>query len=236
MRYAVKANQENGENNRDGWDGEVAWNGGVEGPSRDPALELKRARELRLLWTLLAVAPGTLQLTAGDERGRTQRGNTNAWCQDNTLGWLDWEEDEAKRDLRELVRRLLHERLEGRIAGGDGRGALVQPFESHPLSELGANANAFLVVRANVDRSIASIVAANAGPAPVRFPVPMLPTGHRWKIRVDLSRPRGAEVFAPEEAPFLAYETNELVIAPLSARILVAEQTESAMRKERKRN
>ncbi len=236
LRYAAKANEANGEKNQDGWNGEVAWNGGVEGPSDDPALELRRERELRLLWTLLVAAPGTLQLTAGDERGRTQRGNTNAWCQDNEIVWLDWREERSSSALANFVRALLRERLEGRLGGGgDGRGAVVRPFESFPLADPEAGA-AFLVVRSNVDREAASIVAANAGPAPARFPLPMLPTGKRWRIRLDLSRPRGAEIFSEDEAPFLAYESNELVIAARSARILVAEEFEMPKRKERRKS
>jgi glycogen operon protein len=239
VRYARKTNEANGEGNQDGWNGEVAWNGGVEGPSGEPGVELRRERELRLLWTLLAAAPGTLQFTAGDERGRTQRGNTNAWCQDNEIAWLDWRDDPAQSGLAAFVRGLLRERLEGRFgSGGDGRGAVVQPFESYPLGEPGSvsvTGTAFLVVRASVDRESASIVAANIGPAPVRFPIPMLPSGRRWRIRLDLARPKGAEIFSGDEAPFLAYETNELVMAARSARILVAEEFEMPKRRDRRK-
>ncbi|HSM12601.1 MAG TPA: glycogen debranching enzyme, partial [Thermoanaerobaculia bacterium] len=111
VAWAAKHNEANGEGNRDGWDGEVAWNGGVEGPTDDPTILARREREVRLLLALLACVPGQLMLTAGDERGRTQRGNTNAWCQDNEIGWLDWGEggDPVRGDagtLRELVRNL----------------------------------------------------------------------------------------------------------------------------------
>ncbi len=91
--YAVKHNRANGEDNRDGWDGEVAWNGGQEGPSEDAALAGRRAREVRMLLALLGAAPGTPLLAAGDEMGRTQGGNTNAWCQDNEVGWVVWPAD-----------------------------------------------------------------------------------------------------------------------------------------------
>jgi glycogen operon protein len=232
VRYARKANRANGEENRDGWDGEVAWNGGVEGPTDDPALVRRRERELRLLWTLLAAAPGTLFFAAGDERGRTQRGNTNAWCQDNEISWLDWSEDAERRALGAFVRRLLRERVEGRFGGADARGALVLPFESFPAAEPEAGA-AFLVVRSNVDREASALVAANSSPVPVRVPIPMLPTGRRWRIRLDLARPKGAEVFEGDEAPFLAYETTELLIAARSARVLVAEEFELPRRRER---
>src|SRR6185503_15116191 len=102
---------------------------------------------------LLAAAPGTLQLTAGDERGRTQRGNTNAWCQDNEIGWLDWRLDDAERaDLLAFVSRLLRSRLDGKLGPAtEARGALVQPFEAFPPVEPPVAGPAFLVVRSNVD-------------------------------------------------------------------------------------
>jgi isoamylase len=235
VRYAVKANQANGEQNRDGWDGEAAWNGGVEGATDDSRIAERRAREVRLLWTLLAAAPGTLQFTAGDERGRTQRGNTNAWCQDNELGWLDWKLDDAERcDLLVFVTRLLRARQDGKLGPAvESRGAVALPFETFPPTEL-ASGPAFLVLRSNVDREASSMVAANAGAVPARIAIPMLPSGRRWRIRLDLSRPKGAELFGDDDAPFLAYESSEMVIAARSARILVAEDFELPKRRSKK--
>ncbi len=108
-----KHNEANGEGNRDGWSGEVAWNGGVEGPSDDPALLDRRAREVRAMLALLTAAPGTIQLTAGDEFGRTQKGNTNAWCRDDEIGWVLWPDPSFERSraptapLARYVRQLL---------------------------------------------------------------------------------------------------------------------------------
>ncbi|MEY3474374.1 MAG: hypothetical protein RL087_832, partial [Pseudomonadota bacterium] len=88
--YSRKRNHANGENNRDGRDDEICAPLGPEGPSADPAVQELRARVRRAIAATLALAQGTPMLCAGDEIGRTQHGNNNAYCQDNALGWLDW--------------------------------------------------------------------------------------------------------------------------------------------------
>lgn len=92
-RYAHKHNQDNGEDNRDGHDGEISANFGTEG--LQSSLEPLRLRVRRALLATLALAQGTPMLAAGDEFGRTQHGNNNAWCQDNAIGWLDWSAADA---------------------------------------------------------------------------------------------------------------------------------------------
>ena len=95
VSYAQRHNWANGEDNRDGHGGETSWNNGVEGPSDDPAVKGRRSADLRAMLGTLFASTGTIMLTAGDEFGRTQQGNNNAYCQDNALGWLDW----SQRDL-----------------------------------------------------------------------------------------------------------------------------------------
>ena len=93
--YARKHTEENGEGHRDGTDENLSWNNGIEGRSDDPAVEAVRRRDVRALLLTLAIARGTPMLTAGDEMGRTQGGNNNAYAQDNPVTWLDW----ARADL-----------------------------------------------------------------------------------------------------------------------------------------
>lgn len=88
--YSRKHNLANGEDNRDGSDHEVSDNLGVEGETLDPLLQRARAQRARNLLASVLLAPGTPMLLAGDERARTQRGNNNAYCQDNPLSWIDW--------------------------------------------------------------------------------------------------------------------------------------------------
>lgn len=91
VAYGAKHNQANGENNRDGHNENFSWNNGVEGPSADPHIVAARRRDLKALLGTLFASRGAIMLTAGDEFGRTQHGNNNAYCQDNRITWLDWE-------------------------------------------------------------------------------------------------------------------------------------------------
>lgn len=90
VSYSTKHNHANGENNRDGRDGEPCANFGAEGPSDDPAIVETRRRVRRAMMATLLLAQGTPMINAGDEIGRTQQGNNNAYCQDSPLTWLDW--------------------------------------------------------------------------------------------------------------------------------------------------
>ncbi|WP_313801855.1 glycogen debranching protein GlgX [Sphingobium sp.] len=83
-------NEANGEQNRDGHGENFSWNNGVEGASADPAIQTARQRDIKVLLTTLFCSRGTIMLTAGDEFGRTQQGNNNAYAQDNAVGWVDW--------------------------------------------------------------------------------------------------------------------------------------------------
>ncbi len=90
VAYQRKHNEANGEANRDGHDENLSWNNGHEGETGDPAVAARRARDIRALLATLFVARGAIMLSAGDEFGRSQRGNNNAYAQDNALTWLDW--------------------------------------------------------------------------------------------------------------------------------------------------
>jgi isoamylase len=90
VSYNDKHNEANGEDNRDGHSDNRSWNCGVEGPSDDEAVLALRARQQRNLLATLLLSQGTPMLLAGDEFGRTQQGNNNAYCQDNEISWVDW--------------------------------------------------------------------------------------------------------------------------------------------------
>ncbi|MFD9539964.1 glycogen debranching protein GlgX [Streptomyces sp. NPDC060022] len=109
VTYEHKHNEANGEGNRDGTDDNRAWNCGTEGESDDPGINALRRRQLRNLLTTLLLSTGVPMLVAGDEMGRTQGGNNNAYCQDNEIGWLDWSllDRPEWRELTELTTRVL---------------------------------------------------------------------------------------------------------------------------------
>ena len=109
VSYNEKHNEANGEDNRDGHSDNRSWNCGVEGPTDDQDVLELRARQQRNLLATLLLAQGTPMLLAGDEFGRTQQGNNNAYCQDNEISWVDWESarNEANQALTRFVARLL---------------------------------------------------------------------------------------------------------------------------------
>ncbi|WP_371499262.1 glycogen debranching protein GlgX [Kitasatospora sp. NBC_00374] len=109
VSYNQKHNEANGEDNRDGTEDNRSWNCGAEGDSTDPAVLALRRRQLRNLLTTLLLSTGVPMLTAGDELGRTQHGNNNAYCQDDETSWLDWSllEQPEWRSLADLTGRLI---------------------------------------------------------------------------------------------------------------------------------
>ena len=105
--YDEKHNEANGEDNSDGSSDNRSWNCGAEGSTDDPAVLALRARQIRNMLATLLLSQGTPMLLAGDEFGRTQGGNNNAYCQDSEISWLDWEIEEKGRGLIAFTRRLL---------------------------------------------------------------------------------------------------------------------------------
>jgi glycogen operon protein len=108
VSYNTKHNEANGEENRDGSNDNFSWNCGVEGPSDDREVEALRLRQIKNLFTILLISQGTPMLLMGDEVRRTQLGNNNAYCQDNEIGWFDWqllsEHDDILRFVKLLIR------------------------------------------------------------------------------------------------------------------------------------
>jgi isoamylase len=110
VTYEQKHNEANGENNADGSNDNRSWNCGVEGPSDDPKINSLRARQKRNFLATLLLSQGIPMLSHGDELGRTQGGNNNAYCQDNDISWVDWEHPDEK--LRAFVADLIRLRRE----------------------------------------------------------------------------------------------------------------------------
>jgi len=113
VSYEHKHNEPNGEDNRDGNDNNVSCNWGVEGPTDDAQITALREQMKRNFIAGLAFSLGVPMIAAGDELGRTQQGNNNAYCQDNEVFWVDWEIDEPRRELLDFVRRVLAIRRAG---------------------------------------------------------------------------------------------------------------------------
>jgi glycogen operon protein len=112
VSYDRKHNEANGERNRDGTDNNRSWNCGVEGETDDEAVLALRHRQAANLIATLCLSNGVPMITAGDERGRTQRGNNNPYGQDNEISWVDWRPDDAWLDIFEITRLALRIRRE----------------------------------------------------------------------------------------------------------------------------
>jgi glycogen operon protein len=112
VSYNQKHNEANGEQNQDGTDDNASWNCGVEGETDDPAVNELRVRQERNLIATLFLSQGVPMLCAGDELGKTQRGNNNAYCHDDELSWLDWKLDARRQALLGFTIRMIRLRLE----------------------------------------------------------------------------------------------------------------------------
>jgi glycogen operon protein len=206
VSYNVKHNQANGEGSRDGADANDSWNCGAEGPSDDPQVEALRARQVRNLLTVLLLAQGTPMLLMGDEVRRTQRGNNNAYGQDNPVSWLDWEDGSRHADLLRFVRSLIafrrsHALFADAAFWGEPGGARItwhgvrlgQPDWSHDSRSL-----AFELRACTADEHLYVIL--NAYWAPLRFELPPL-AATCWRRVVDTALPAPEDFAEPATAP-----------------------------------
>ncbi len=208
LSYQEKHNQANGEGNHDGSDQDHSWNNGVEGETSDPGVRGRRELHQRNLLTTLLVARGVPMLLAGDEWGRTQGGNNNAYCQDNPISWLDWEN--GQQELRAFCARLARlRRTEGALRQDsfhrgeflgdprardvafflpDGREMVGKDWEQPILQSLGCLFGGE-EVRAEQRRPSPAgrsvLVLLNAGGEDVRFRLPGRQWGEDWQVAVD---------------------------------------------------
>ena len=133
VSYNKKHNEANGEGNRDGTPDNISSNFGVEGPSNDPLVNAERRKAKRNMILTLLVSLGTPMMLAGDEVGNSQAGNNNAYCQDNEIGWLDWDLSEENRQLFAFVQAAIDMRKKSRI--GDSSSLSELPILNNPLGE-----------------------------------------------------------------------------------------------------
>jgi isoamylase len=107
VTYNEKHNDANGEDNKDGSTDNRSWNCGVEGPTEDPEINKLRERQIRNILATLLLSQGTPMMLAGDEFGRTQQGNNNAYCQDSEISWLNWEMADKGKSLISFVKKVI---------------------------------------------------------------------------------------------------------------------------------
>jgi glycogen operon protein len=201
VSYARRHNSANGEDNRDGHGENFSDNNGAEGASADPAIRERRARQQRNLLATVCLAQGVPMLQAGDELGRSQGGNNNAYCQDNATSWIAW--DQADEALQTFLRAVLALRAREpllradryRHAVPDDDGQSLQwlvPEGGNPGDEAWHEAERTCVaclLSQSADRHRAPyslLLALNAGEAPVDFVLPVMAAP--WRCRIDTAR------------------------------------------------
>ena len=192
VSYQRKHNEANGEGNRDGAGENFSANYGVEGESPDPAIEAVRQRQIRNFLLTLAVSRGVPMLLAGDEFRRTQRGNNNAYCQDNDTSWVDWSLSERHRDVVTFARDVLafrraHAVLRREAFYGEHDIQWFDPQGAHPNWLDQDQRQLACTVRGQEGPDLYLIF--NAGADPVSFVLPASTPSGRWRLAIDTAKP-----------------------------------------------
>ncbi|MFT3768914.1 MAG: malto-oligosyltrehalose synthase [Minicystis sp.] len=241
VSYEHKHNEANGEGNRDGNDDEHSANSGAEGDTDDPAVLALRRRQRRNLLATMLLSQGTPMILGGDEMGRTQRGNNNAYCQDNEISWVDWNLNDEQRALLDFTRRLVRIRhhhpslhrskfFQGRSIHGtdlkdllwlrhDGQAMSAEDWQN-PLTQ---SLSMFLAGRGidEVDEQGRPIVddnlllLLNASNQDLTFTIPRLDAVKEgWQILVDTSDDQAEERVDPGQTTVLVARSLKLFRAP----------------------
>jgi isoamylase len=212
LSYSRKHNLANGEDNADGDGHAVSWNNGAEGPTDDPLVIGLRDRHQRNLLATLLLSQGVPMLQAGDEFGRTQRGNNNAYCQDNEVSWLDWRLARSNHTLLEFVQRLLRIRADNAVFRRQGFLAGVRReagrfkdvawlkqdgVEFGPADWADPDLRAFAMLldstglpatQRDPDVGHSFLVLFNAGTLRAEFTLPAPITSTMWEVTLDTSQ------------------------------------------------
>jgi isoamylase len=215
VSYEDKHNAANGEENRDGDSNNLSWNGGVEGPTSDPDIAAVRERQRRNLMLTLLISQGVPMLSGGDEVGRTQGGNNNAYCQDNETSWTSWAPSTESDQFRAFVARLLALRkqqpvlrrrtfLNGHRPGHtdvwwlapSGLEMTEPDWGRGDLKTLGMLLDGDAILESDAyGQRIAGdtlLVLINAGDNDVRFVMPARGERSAWRIDIDTAGPEHA--------------------------------------------
>jgi len=205
VSYNEKHNEANLEQGRDGHNHNQSWNCGVEGPTDDVHIVALRRRQVRNLLTTLFFAQGVPMLLAGDELYRTQRGNNNAYCQDNEISWLDWnglkEDDSLLQFVRGLsaLRRSLPELrrdtfLKGALQASHARDISWWHESGHELADQEWNDPELRTLAVGLGGTAASpdlLLLLNPTEAECEFKLPSFASGSNWEVVIDTGHPVG---------------------------------------------
>jgi isoamylase len=228
VSYNTKHNEENGEAGADGAAENLSWNCGEEGPSSSPEIHALRSRQVRNFATLLLVAHGVPMILAGDEFGRTQRGNNNAYCHDSELTWIDWDLLRQNAGLFRFFRLLVQFRKSHSVlrrrSFAEERDGFPQPvFHGFRLSQpdWGDESRSLAVHLPGGGRDSDLFLVAHAGFERRDFELPPAPDGRRWHRVVDTSLAVPHDIVEEGHEVRLEPDT-EYSITPRSVVMLIA--------------
>jgi isoamylase len=210
VSYDHKHNEANGEGNRDGGNHDLSWNSGAEGPTEDDGIERLRRQRARNFLALLFLSQGVPMLLAGDEMLRSQRGNNNAYCQDNETSWLDWSGEHGRAEMLRFTREIVA--LRKRHASLR-RPRFVDPEDKGPgsvrwygrgkappdWSDSEARVLCFTLLGLDADEPALHILINMSGER-VPLPLPVPAAGFVWRRVVDTSLAPPEDVLPPDTA------------------------------------
>ncbi len=197
VSYNGKHNEENGENNRDGCDSNLSYNCGFEGATANPQIERMRNRQIRNFILTLLISQGTPMLLAGDEFRRGQQGNNNAYCQDNSISWIDWNNADLNNQMLSFTKRAIEFRkahpVFRREEFFDGSKNEIQWYESNGTTPDWNKISHFLAFKISGTSFIKKdgsydedfFVAANTDRRDAMVNLPPLNDGRKWHLVAD---------------------------------------------------
>ena len=219
VSFDRKHNEENKEENRDGNNDNLSWNGGVEGETDDPGISTFRKKQIRNFFVLNLLSVGAPMICMGDELCRTQRGNNNAYCQDNEISWFDWSLLHKNRDIFQFVKLLIHSSLLRDISKPEFSMNLNTLLKSSEIRWHGVRLNQpdwsdqshtiSFTVR-SLSGKLETHFILNAFYQSLRFELPVPDTGRQWRRWIDTSLPSPNDIHHWNEAPFI--ESQEYVV------------------------
>ena len=231
VSYNEKHNWDNGEENRDGTNDNASWNCGAEGSTDDPEIIALRMRQMKNMLTVLLTSRGIPMLLSGDEFANTQYGNNNAYCQDNEISWLDWNQLERCGDLYDYVRRLIAFRKAHPVLRADSydfshngtgypelsfHGTQAWNLDEHSPGLSFAYMYAEDHVRYCTERDAFIYVAVNAYWETQHYGLPILPEGFQWGLAFES---HDVSTDLNDERPL--EDQSGIVLGPRSAAVLI---------------
>jgi isoamylase len=228
VSYQQKHNHENGQFNHDGTNANYSDNCGVEGPSQDPAVEDMRLRMIKNFLLTLFISRGVPMLLGGDEFRRTQRGNNNAYCQDNEVSWFDWSLLETHKEIHRFARGMITFRRTHHVLRREEfyTDADIKWFAPNGASPDWADQRQKSFACLILGRTEPDLfLLFNADTGAVDFSIPALPAGRIWRLAVDTSRTAPDDLFDPGKEPSLQGQIGHRLEARSSA-ILLTDSSE----------